>query len=204
MKLQQWSIFHAIHEEKKFHHFFLLSLVSGYSCCGTVRVIPRHLCSPCATIRRSSTSRSSRSVPWYYAVTLYNMVKLHYLIYLHKAQWGRSLLYKNYNCADKFNFAERQNYLLLNLILKLNYQIQLSPTKRHIWPCRATFSKSSEVQPNHIVKPLRSIWPATLTKLHNQPFSKACHALLGDFEICFPSSCQPSVFIYVVILREST
>lgn len=32
----------------------------GYSCCGTVRVIPRHSCSPCATTRRSSTSRSYR------------------------------------------------------------------------------------------------------------------------------------------------
>lgn len=35
-----------------------LSPPSGYSCCGTARVIPGHSCSPCATIRRSSTSRS--------------------------------------------------------------------------------------------------------------------------------------------------
>lgn len=50
---------------KQLNHFSLVLCVSGYSCCGTVRVIPRHSCSPCATTRRSSTSRSYRSVTWH-------------------------------------------------------------------------------------------------------------------------------------------
>ena len=45
-----------------FDHFTPMFCASDYSCCGTVRVIPRRLCSPCATTRRSSTSRFYRSV----------------------------------------------------------------------------------------------------------------------------------------------
>lgn len=56
---------------------FFLFVCLGYSCCGTVRVIQRRLCSLCATTRRSSTSRSYRSVPLHTANTSHSSLENH-------------------------------------------------------------------------------------------------------------------------------
>lgn len=149
---------------KQFDHFPLTFCVSGYSCCGTVRVIPRHSCSPCATTRRSSTSRSYRSVTLHNTVTLrcraYVMLtcKIHWI----KAQWGRSLLYSLRKVHNSKLCWQIDFFRIVKLVMisccSLNACCRswlASPVKKHTCPCKfqagPTFSKCSEIQLNLLV-----------------------------------------------------